>query len=190
MSGNAIGISLSLGYAGKVSRNNPENVIRSRMVKSILDGNGAETLAAVPFGFAVVLNIDNTYSKFGQTGAGVTAAAAAAFAGIAVAEVKQSMVLTYGANAAVGQYDPLMPCDVLRKGTATVYCKEGTPTAGGKVYLMTVAGDNAAVGEFVATATPAGSGATSVELTNCKWTTGKKDASGICEVEIQYPVTA
>ena len=187
MPGTAIGKSLNLGYAGKVSRN-PLNKINSRFVKSILDGGGAETLDVVPFGFAVVTNVDNTYSKFGQAGAGVTAGVAASFAGIAVAEVKQAITYGYGANIGGGQYEPGMVCDVLQIGSATVFCKEGTPTAGGKVYIMTVAGSAAAVGEFVATASPAGSGATAVELPNCKWATGKQDTSGIAEMTILYAV--
>jgi hypothetical protein len=189
MPGTAIGTDLTLGYAGKVSRN-PDNLIRNRFVKSILDGDGIETLSAVPFGFAVVLNTDNTYSKFGQAGSGVTAAAAAAFAGVAVSEVKQSMSYSYGANDAAGQYEPGTPADVLQKGKVPVFCNEGTPTAGGAVYIMTVAGTNAAIGEFVATSTPDGDGATAVELPNCKWTTGKQDSSGITEMSILYPVTA
>lgn len=189
MSGAVIGKSLSLGWAGKVSRN-PMNKIGSKFVKSILDGSGAETLSAIPFGFAVVLNVDNTISKFGQAGAGVTAAAAAAFAGIAVAEVKQGMTYAVGANVSAGSYEPNAMCDRLEVGTATVFCKEGTPTAGGKVYIMTVAGSAAAVGEFVATDSPAGAGATAVELPNCKWTTGKQDTTGITELTILYPVVA
>lgn len=189
MSGAVIGKSLNLGWAGKVSRN-PMNKISSNFVKSILDGNGAETLSVIPFGFAVVLNTDNTVSKFGQSGSGVTAAAAAAFAGVAVAEVKQGMTYSYGENASSASYEPAAACDRIVAGTVNVYCKEGTVTAGGKVYIMTVAGDNAAVGEFVATSTPAGSGATAVELPNCKWTTNKQDASGITEMTILYPVTA
>ena len=189
MPGKVIGTTLNLGYAGKVSRN-PMNKINNRFVKSILDGAGAETLAVVPFGYAVVLNTDNTYSKFGQTGSGVITAAAAAFAGVAVAEVKQVMTYGYGEQSIGGSYEPGMPCDVLDRGTLTVFCKEGTPTAGGKVYIMTVAGSAAAIGEFVATATPAGSGATAVELTACRWVTGKQDASGICEMTILNPVTA
>jgi hypothetical protein len=189
MSGTAIGTSLNLGFAGKISRN-PYNKIRSRMVKSILDGNGAETLSAINFGGAAVVNADNTYSRFGQSGNGVTAAAAASFAGIAVSEVKQSMSLSYGANTATGQYEPGMPCDILRQGVTTVFCNEGTPSPTTGVYIMTVAGTKAAVGDFVATATPTGTGATSVQLTNCRWTTGKQDASGITEIEILYPVTA
>lgn len=189
MPGTAIGKSLNLGYAGKVSRN-PMNKVDAKFIKSILDGNGAETLSVVPFGFALVLNTDNTASKFGQTGSGVTAAAAAAFAGIAVAEAKQAMTYGYGTNVSAGQYEPQVSCDRLKVGTTTVFCKEGTPTAGGKVYIMTVAGTNAAIGEFVATSSPAGGGATAVELPNCKWTTGKQDASLITELEILYAVTA
>lgn len=189
MSGTVIGKSLNLGWAGKISRN-PMNKVDAKYVKSILDGNGDETLSAIPFGFAVVLNTDNTISKFGQTGSGVTSAAAAAFAGVAVAEVKQGMTYAVGANTGSGSYEPKAMCDRLAVGTVAVFCKEGTPTAGGKVYIMTVAGDTAALGEFVATASPAGSGATSVELTNCRWTTGKQDTSGITEMTILYPVTA
>jgi hypothetical protein len=180
MPGTVIGKSLNLGYAGKVSRN-ALNQIGARFVKSILDGNGDETQPTIPFGFAVVLNVDNSYSKFGATGAGVSAPTAANFAGIAVGEVKQ--VLTYGTNDS-GEYAPAQPADVLQAGSATVFCKEGNPTAGGKVYIMTVAGDNAAVGEFVATATPAGVGATAVEVPNAQWTTGKQDASGITEITL------
>lgn len=181
MPGKVIGKGLNLGFAGKVSRN-PLNLIGARMVKSVLDGNSAETQPNIPFGFAVVLNTDDTYSKFGASGTGVSAATAANFGGIAVAEVKQGVL--YTDQNAGGEYLPKQPCDVLQLGSATVYCKEGTPTAGGKVYIMTVAGTNAAVGEFVATSTPAGVGATAVELTNCRWTTGKRDASGITEMTI------
>lgn len=189
MSGSVIGKSLNLGWAGKVSRN-PMNKIDSRFVKSILNGNGAETLSAIPFGHAVVLNTDNTISKFGQTGTGVTSAAAAAFAGVAVAEVKQGMTYAFGENASSASYEPGVACDRIVAGSVNVYCKEGTVTAGGAVYIMTVAGDNAAIGEFVATATPAGSGATAVALPNCKWTTNNQDASGITEMTIMYPVMA
>ena len=187
MPGTAIGKSLALGYAGKVSRN-PMNKIDSKFVKSILNGSGVETLAVVPFGAALVLNTDNTVSLFGQTGAGVKTAAAAAFAGIAVAEVKQAMTYGYGANSGGGQYEPAMPCDRLVQGTATVICTEGTPTAGGAVYIVTVAGSTSALGAFVATSTPACG--TAVALPNCQWATGKQDASGICELTILWPVSA
>lgn len=170
MSGTVIGTSLQLGFAGKVSRN-PDNIIGARAVKSIIT-SGSETLASIPFGSAVVLNTDNTYSKFGDSGSGVSNPTAALFAGIAVAEVKQ--MTTYGNVSAAGAYAPAEMCDVLQRGSTTVPCTEGTPTAGGKVYICTVVGSTAAVGDFIATASPAAG--TAVELPNCRWTTGKQDA--------------
>jgi len=180
MPGSVIGKNLSLGYAGKVSRNG-NNKINARQVKSILDGGGLETQPVIPFGAAVVTNPDNTYSLFGATGTGVSAATFANFAGIAVSEVKQSMTYGYGANVSGGQFEPNSPCDVLQTGTTTVFCKEGTPTANGLVYIMTVAGTTATkVGDLVATATPAGG--TAVQVTNARFTSGKQDPSGITEV--------
>ena len=187
MSGTVIGKSLGLGWAGKVSRN-PMNKISSKFVKSILDGNGAETLSAIPFGSAVVLNVDNTVSAFGQTGAGVTAAAAAAFAGIAVAEVKQGMTYAVGANVSTGSFEPNAMCDRIEMGSVMVYCSFGTPTAGGDVFICTVAGGTVAIGDFVTTNNA--DGCTAVELPNCQWTTGKMDTSGITEMTILYPVVA
>ena len=181
MPGGVIGKNLSLGYAGKVSRNGI-NKITARMVKSILDGNGAETMAAVPFGAAVVTNTDNTYSLFGATGSGVAAATFANFGGIAVSEVKQSMTYGFGANVSAGQFEPNRPCDVLQVGTTTVLCTEGTPTANGLVYIVTVAGSTSPLGAFVATPTPAGG--TAVQVTNARWTSGKQDTSGITEITL------
>lgn len=184
MPGTVIGKSLNLGYAGKVSRN-PGNMIGARMVKSILDGNGLETQPNIKFGDAVVLNTDNTYSKFGATGTGVSAATAANFAGIAVSEVLQ--MVTYGNVSGYGEYQPTHACDVLQIGSATVVCNEGTPTAGGKVYIVTVkasADAESEVGQLIASATPAGTGATAVELPNVRWTTGKLDANKIAEITI------
>jgi hypothetical protein len=189
MPGTVIGKSLNLGYAGKVSRN-PNNKINSRQVKSILDGGGNETLASIPFGAAVVTNPDNTYSAFGSTGSGVSAPVVANFGGIAVSEVKQAMTYGYGANVSSGQFEPGSPCDALQMGTATVFCKEGTPTANGLVYIVTVAGTNSPVGSLVATATPVGTGAAAVQLTNARWTTGKQDASGITEIVLLTQLNA
>ncbi|TGE35883.1 hypothetical protein E4K67_22465 [Desulfosporosinus fructosivorans] len=179
MPGSVIGKNLSLGYAGKVSRNGI-NKINARQVKSILDGSGNETQPVIPFGATVVTNPDNTYSLFGATGSGVSAATFANFAGIAVSEVKQSMTYSYGSNVSGGQFEPNSPCDVLQTGTTTVFCKEGTPTANGLVYIVTVEGTAAAVGDLVATATP--DGGTAVQVTNARWVNGKMDPSGIAEI--------
>lgn len=182
MPGKVIGKALNLGFAGKVSRN-VDNIISARIVKSILGGDSAETQPKIAFGDPVVLNADNTYSKFGATGTGVSDPTAANFAGFAVGEVKQ--VLTYG-DAQVGEYATNEACDVLQRGSTTVFLKVGTPTAGGKVYICTAKGDSAyAVGQLFVTATPATLGTgTVVELPNVRFTTGKVDANKITEVSI------
>lgn len=187
MPGTVIQQSLNLGYAGKVSRN-PSNKINSRAVKSILNGSGVETQPAIPFGACVVTNADNTYSLFGATGTGVSAATVANFGGIAVSEVKQAMTYGFGANVGSGQFEPNTACDVLQVGSATVFCTEGTPTANGLVYIVTVEGTTSPVGSLVATATP--EGGTAVQLTNARWTTGKKDASGIAEIVLLTQLNA
>ena len=186
MSGSAIGINLNLGYVGKISRN-VDNIISSRFVKSILDGSGVETLNAIPFGYPVVKNTDNTFSKFGESGSGVKSPTAATFAGIAVGEVKQ--MTSYGNVSSAGTYEPTQPCDILQRGSTTVYCIDyanNAPTAEGSVYICTAAGNGSlTLGNLYATATPTGIGSgTVVELTNCKWTTGKVDANGVAELTI------
>ncbi|WP_297428668.1 hypothetical protein [Clostridium sp.] len=187
MPGTVIQKSLNLGFAGKVSRN-PLNKITSRPVKSILDGNGIETQPSIPFGACVVVNPDNTYSLFGATGTDVSTAIVANFGGIAVSEVKQSMTYGYGANVGTGQFEPNTPCDVLQQGSVPVFCTEGTPTANGLVYIVTVAGTISPVGSLVATNSPAGG--TAVQLTNARWTTGKKDDSGITEITLLTQLNA
>jgi hypothetical protein len=185
MPGTVIGKSLNLGYAGKVSRN-PYNQIRARFVKSVLNGSGVETMSNVVFGSPIVLNTDNTVTAWKDVSPAITSAGV--FAGIAVSEVKQSMTLSYGANTAGGVYEPLMPADILLSGNCTIVCVEGTPLAGGAVYVTTVAGTTAALGDFTATATPAGAG-TALLIPNMKWTSGKQDsATGITEVTINYAV--
>jgi hypothetical protein len=103
MSGTAIGKSLNLGYAGRISRD-ADVITENRTVKS--------DSADIAFGKAVVLNTDNTYTLFGAAGT------AATFGGIAVAAVKQAT--TYLSNTVV--YAAGMRADVLVRGTATILC--------------------------------------------------------------------
>jgi hypothetical protein len=174
---------LNLGYAGKVSRN-PLNKIASRFVKSILSGSGVQLQSPIPFGAAVVVNIDNSVSLWGASGAGVSSAILTNFGGIAVSEIKQSMTYGYGQNVSGnGQFEPGGPsCDVLQVGSCTVFVTEGTPTANGNVYIVTVAGTVSPVGSIVATSTPAGG--TAIQLTNTRFTTGKVDPTGITEITL------
>lgn len=180
---------LNLGYAGKVSRN-PLNKVDAKFVKSILDGNGAQTLSNIPFGSAVVLNTDNTVSVFGQTGVGVATASATTFAGIAVAEVQQPFTYALGAagGSPAGQYSPLAPCDRLTEGTIMVKTYETSLDAGGPVYIVTVAGTHTPIGTFVKTASTDSS--TAVLLTGCSWVTGKIDSNSVAELSIRVAVTA
>jgi len=165
MPGFVIGKSFNLGYPGNVSRS-ADAIIDNRVVKPSDTEN-------INFGDPVVLNADNTYSKFGATGT------AASFAGIAVREVKQS---TDYLNVQ-GFYAPGQPCDVISRGTVTVVCNVGTPKAGGAVYIRTTANPSipdGVVGGFEAAA----DGTNTVEIPNLKWTTGKMDANKVTEVTI------
>lgn len=165
MPGSVIGKSLNFGYAGNISRS-ADAIIDNRIVKPSDSTN-------ISFGDPVILNGDNTYSKFGATGT------AANFGGIAVREVKQSTDYF----AAQGYYKPGEPCDVATRGTLTVLCNVGTPTAGGDVYVRITANGSVpagVVGGFEAAA----DGANTIKLTGVKWTTGKLDANRIAEVTI------
>jgi hypothetical protein len=166
MPGKSIGIIMNAGYPGNVSRS-VDAIIHNREVKL------ADELS-IEFGAPAVLNNDNTYSRFGAANVAVD------FAGIAVREVKQ----TADYFTSEGEYLPGQPCDVIERGSVTVFCAEGTPLSGGKVYVVTVAGTYVAVGDLVATATPAGVGCTTIELTNCRWTTGVMDSDRVAEMTI------
>jgi hypothetical protein len=166
MPGTVIGKSLNLGYPGSVSRS-ADAIIDNRVVRPTDTAN-------IPFGSPAVLNADNTYSAFG---AGSTAAL---FAGIAVRNVKQGTV--YGTNVQ-GFYAPADACDVLGRGSVTVTCSVGTPTAGGPVYIRTVLNGAIPLG-IVGGYEVAADGTNSVLITNAKWTTGKLDANRTAEVTV------
>jgi hypothetical protein len=172
MPGTAIGLSLNLGYAGSFSRS-VDNITTPRIVKSVVT-NGVETEPSILFGEPVVLNTDNTYSRFGATGT------AATFAGIAVREVKQASDY----YTAAGSYHPNEVCDVLERGSITVKCNAGTPTAGGKVYVRIAANSTAAPNGVVGQFEAAADSTNTVEITNARWKTGKIDANGIAELTI------
>lgn len=123
MPGTVISKHMNLGYAGKISRD-ADAIVFNRIVD--------EDSADIPFGAPVCLADDNFYTGW------VAESTSAVLAGIAVASVKQST--TYGVDKVV--YKAGQICDVLARGTATVICSKGTPTAGGKVYLRVL--ENAA----------------------------------------------
>lgn len=171
MPGAVVGKQMNLGYAGSISRL-ADAIVDNRILKSVLSA-GVETMAAVAFGEPVVLNSDNSYSRFGATGTMAT------LAGIAVREVKQSTDYFGG----TGAYNPGDATDVLVRGSMTVFCNNGTPTAGGAVYIRIAANATiplGVIGQFEAAA----DGTNTLLISNMKWTTGQLDANKIAEVTI------
>ncbi|GAB6170557.1 hypothetical protein JCM15765_03840 [Paradesulfitobacterium aromaticivorans] len=165
MPGQAIGIAMNLGYPGSFARNG-DCIIMNRLVK-------ATDAAGPAFGDPAVLNTDNTYSKFGA------ANVSADLAGIAVREVKQ----TADYYSSAGVYNPGEPCDVIERGNVAVLCNVGTPTAGGKVYVRITANVAIPAG-VVGGLEAAADGVNTLELTNCKWATGKIDSNNVAELSI------
>ena len=167
MPGAVVGKKLNLGYVGKVTRD--ADLIIDARVTSDTAGE-----APILFGAPVFLNDDNTYRNIKTTDTTI-----AKFAGVAVAEVKQSTSYIDG----VAQYEANQLCDVVTRGTVIVPVS-GSPVAGGKVFLRyTTVGatvyTSGKVGDFEA-ATDTGN----VELTNVRFTTGYKDANGVAEITI------
>ncbi len=163
MPGKVIGTELPLGYEGNYART-PDCIIMNRKAKT----------TNIPFGAPVILNSDNTYSAFGASNT------AADFIGVAVREVKQVVNFADQNNA---YYEAGSQCDVLERGNIVVKCGKGTPTAGGAVYIRTVANSSypdQAVGSFEA---EADSGKT-VQLLNAAWVTGRQDSDKMCELAI------
>jgi hypothetical protein len=171
MPGSAIGIELNLGYPGTVSRS-IDTIITPRAVKSAVT-DGKETEPSILFGEPVILNTDNTYSRFGANGT------AATFAGIAVREVKQATDYYSGC----GSYLPGEVMDVAERGSVTVLCNIGKPVAGGKVYVRVKANPaklTGVVGQFEAEPDDVNT----AEITNARWKTGKKDSNNVAELTI------
>lgn len=98
MPGTTIGKSLNYGYPGTVSRNGP-HIITNRPLRTT-------NVTSANFGDPVVLNQDNTFSKFGQVATTLSTAltASTAYTTITVAslpdnvEVGMQVTLTSGAN--------------------------------------------------------------------------------------------
>ena len=127
MPGSVIQLTMNFGYPGSYSRM-PDDVVMNKPVKS--------DSADIKFGSAVILNGDNTFSAADAT------LTAANFAGIAVREVKQAIVL----NADQGSYSALDPCDVLLRGNTVIKVARGTPAAGAAVLFRIAAQDTATKG--------------------------------------------
>jgi hypothetical protein len=89
----------------------------------------------IAFGETLVVNANNTYSSmktFIANGGTPTAATPMA---LAPSNVKTNTNFANGQNVTGGSYAPGDICDALVEGSLFVYCANGTPTAGGTVYL-------------------------------------------------------
>lgn len=164
-----IGKEMPHGFAGSYARQ-PDMIVETRPA-------GGET--PIPFGAPLVY--DDTKPAVVAAGAGFTAAA---FAGVAGAEIKTA--LTY-LTQQEGQYAPGEPVSVFQRGSINVKAY-GTPALGGTVYVRTAASGTYTtepVGAFTATNE---SGST-VALTNCQWG-GAADANGIAELVILTKLNA
>ena len=85
----------------------------------------------------------------------------------------------------MGTYTVDSPCDVLQRGSISVICNVGTPTAGGGVYVRVTA--NAAIPAGVIGGFEARSDTDDdkcIKLTNCKWTNGLIDSNKVAELTI------
>lgn len=165
MPGKVIGKTMNIGYPGSFSRN-ADCIIAARCVKT-------DDEMPINFGDPVVLNDDDTYSRFGE------AHTADDFIGIAIREVKQST--DYFSPA--GSYFPGQACDALMRGAVCVVVHNGTPKAGGKVYIRIKANaayPNGVIGGIEAAA----DGANTIELANVRFTTGNMDGNNVAEITI------
>ena len=177
MSGSVIQLTMNFGWPGSYSRM-PDDIVMQKPVSSDSED--------IPFGSAVILNPDNTYSV------GDATLTADNFAGIAVREVKQNLLYgTAGVMEEQGMYQPMDPCDVLLRGNTVIKMGAGktsfvSPTAGGQV-LFRIAVDaetapNAKVGDFEAGTPESGK---TIALPNVVFTTGEMDANNVIEVSIK-----
>lgn len=164
MPGQSIGKTFNYGYPGSFSRNG-DCVIANRVLKSTDTDN-------INFGGPVVLNSDNTVSALLASGT------AAAFAGVAVREVKQAD--QYSAQTALA-YKPGQPVDYITRGSVMVTVNAGTPTAGGSVYIRVAA---AAAGKPIGGFEAAADSTNTILLTNAEFTTGYKDTNNIAEITL------
>jgi len=170
---------IKLGFVGNIS-NEGYSLRTARQVKPT-------DTKSIAFGETFVLNTDNTYSSVAQFIANGGTMTASVAMGIAVSNVNINP--TYSAT---GSNDVLTPggvylpgdiMDGLVQGTINVSCNNGTPTAGGTVYIRVAlngAIPNGVVGGLEAVA----DGANTVALTNLKWKTGFLETDLTAQVTI------
>lgn len=170
---------LYLGFVGSIS-NEGYSLRTPRQVKSTDTKN-------VNFGETFVLNTDNTYSSLAQFLANGSGAVTSTLAiGIAVSNVNINP--TYNVNGSQevntpgGYYTPGQMMDGLVQGTINVVCQNGTPVAGGAVYVRTAlnpAIPSAVVGGLEAAVDPNPVTGTTISTTGGSATATVSSATGL-----------
>ncbi len=163
MRGQVIGKIMPHGYAGSYARQ-PDMVVDTAPL------TGTES---VSFGMSVTAGKNGTAQAWGETSTPET------FWGVAVREIKSATSYT---NQNKGEYRPGEAVPVMKRGCVNVICQNGTPVAGGTVYVRTKVNEakpKAVVGGFEAAA----DGENSVALTNVQWK-GLADTNGVAELRI------
>ena len=170
---------LNLGPVGSVSQS--DFPLRTpRQVKST-------DTKSVAFGEPVVLNSDNTYSSVAQFIAGGGTLLAATPLGIAVANTRTNPTFPMAGSLGVvtpgGSYAPGVVADVLTQGTVNVQVNNGTPTAGGTVYVRVLL--NGAIPAGVVGGIEAVADGSNTVAVNCmKFKTGVLGSDGTAQVTI------
>jgi hypothetical protein len=174
---------LYLGFVGNIS--NEGYSLRSARQVNPTDTN------SIAFGESLVLNSNNTYSSvktFIQGGGSVTPSSAVGLAASNVNinpayNVQGTEQSAYSSDFTPGGvYLPGQICDALVQGTINVVCNNGTPTAGGAVYLRT-ATDSAipagVIGGLEAEADPNPITSITITTTNASATATASSATGL-----------
>lgn len=168
-----------LGFVGNIS-NEGYSLRSSRVVKST-DTN------AINFGETFVLNTDNTYSSVKTFIANSGTLTSSVPVGIACSNVNINPSYTITGSDSVfmpgGQYLPGQIMDGLVQGTINVFCNNGTPTAGGNVYIRTALNGGIPAG-VIGGLEAASDGGNSVLYPNFKWKTGYLETDLVAQVTI------
>jgi hypothetical protein len=168
-----------LGFVGNISS-------EGFSLRSARQVNPTDTLN-VAFGETFVLNPNNTYSSIASfIAAGNTVDDTTPF-GIAASNVNINPTYNVQGTGGVftpgGVYLPGAMMDGLVQGTINVYCANGTPEAGGAVYMRTVANPAIPAG-LVGSLEAVADGGNSFEVTNLKWRTGFLEYDLVAQVTI------
>lgn len=172
---------LFLGFVGNIS-NEGYSLRSSRMV------NASDT-NSIAFGESFVLNSNNTYSSVKQfiLTAGAAAFTATVPVGIAVSNVNINPTYQIQGSLNVltpgGSYLPGSIMDGLVQGTINVACYNGTPTAGGIVYVRKILNGAIPAG-VVGGLEAAADGTNSIAYPNFLWKTGYLETDFTAQVTI------